>query len=106
MSSSVSSECAFSQGGITISKRRNRLKGDIVEALQCVKCTIQHDLLFREPGPSSIFEVEVNNANEYGEVAADAENDDEGSETAEGWDNLLLEDEDYSLTTEMDTDSY
>jgi hAT family C-terminal dimerisation region len=84
MSSSVSSEHAFSQGGITISKQRNRLKGDIVEALQCVKCTIQHDLLFREPGPSSIFEVEVNDANEYGEAAADAENDDEGSETAEG----------------------
>jgi hypothetical protein len=50
--------------------------------------------------------VEVNDVNEYGEAAVDAENDDEGSETAEGWDNLLLEDEDYSLTTEMDTDSY
>ncbi|KIK33711.1 hypothetical protein CY34DRAFT_32916, partial [Suillus luteus UH-Slu-Lm8-n1] len=37
MAASVSSEQAFSQGGITISKRRNRLKGDIVEALQCVK---------------------------------------------------------------------
>jgi hypothetical protein len=106
MSSSVSSERAFSQGGITISKRQNRLKGDIVEALQCVKCTIRHDLLFREPEPSSIFEVEVNDANEYGEVAADAENDDEGSETAEGWDNLLLEDEDYSLTTEIVTGSW
>ncbi|KIK31598.1 hypothetical protein CY34DRAFT_39380, partial [Suillus luteus UH-Slu-Lm8-n1] len=34
MTSSVSSERAFSQGGITISKRWNRLKGDIVEALQ------------------------------------------------------------------------
>ena len=40
MSSSVSSERAFSQGGITISKWRNRLKGDIVEMLQCVKCAI------------------------------------------------------------------
>ena len=29
MSSSVSSERAFSQGGITTSKRRSRLKGDI-----------------------------------------------------------------------------
>ena len=35
MSSSVSSKHAFSQGGITINKWRNRLKGDIVEALQC-----------------------------------------------------------------------
>jgi hypothetical protein len=33
MSSSVSSERAFSSAGITISKRRNRLKPDIVEAL-------------------------------------------------------------------------
>src|SRR5258708_11831166 len=56
MSSSVSSERAFSQGGITISKRRSRLKGDIVEALQCIKCAIRHDLLFREHTPSSISE--------------------------------------------------
>jgi hypothetical protein len=40
MASSVSSERAFSQGGITISKRRSSLKGDIVEALQCIKCAI------------------------------------------------------------------
>jgi hAT family C-terminal dimerisation region len=38
MSSSVSSERAFSQGGITITKQRNRLKEDIVEALQGLKC--------------------------------------------------------------------
>ena len=48
MASSVSSERAFSSAGITISKCRNRLKGDIVEALQCMKCLIRHDLLFRE----------------------------------------------------------
>ena len=29
---------AFSSAGITISKQWNRLKGDIVEALQCLKC--------------------------------------------------------------------
>jgi len=88
MSSSVSSERAFSQGGITISKRRNRLKGDIVEALQCVKCAIRHDLLFQEPGPSSILEVEVNNDSEYSD---DGNGDDEGSETAEDCNDLLLE---------------
>ncbi|KAJ6550367.1 ribonuclease H-like domain-containing protein, partial [Mycena sp. CBHHK59/15] len=49
MASSVSSERVFSSAGITISKRRNRLKGDIVEALQCLKCFICKDLLFREP---------------------------------------------------------
>ena len=36
MSSSISSEHAFLQGGITISKWCSRLKGDIVEALQCI----------------------------------------------------------------------
>jgi hypothetical protein len=66
-----------------------------------MKCTIRHDLLFREPGPSSIFEVEANDDHEYGE---DGEDDEEGSETAEGWDDLLLKDEDDSLTIEMDTD--
>src|SRR5260370_17573413 len=63
MASSVSSERAFSQGGITVSKRRSRLKGDIVEALQCVKCSIQHDLIFQEPGPSTTLETEFNNDN-------------------------------------------
>ncbi|KAG1723058.1 hypothetical protein EDB19DRAFT_1764870 [Suillus lakei] len=59
MVSSVSSKCAFSQGGITISKCHNRLKGDIVEALQCIKCAIHHNLLFCEPGPSSLIEDEL-----------------------------------------------
>ena len=49
MASSVSSERAFSATGITISKHRNRLKGDIVEALQFLKCLLHRDLLFREP---------------------------------------------------------
>ena len=48
MATSVSSERAFSAAGLTISKRRNRLKGDIVEALQCLKCLYRNDLLFRE----------------------------------------------------------
>ncbi|KAJ7809562.1 ribonuclease H-like domain-containing protein, partial [Mycena olivaceomarginata] len=49
MASSVSSERAFSSAGITISKRRNRLKGDLVEALQVLKCLMCRELLFREP---------------------------------------------------------
>lgn len=48
MASSVSSESAFSAAGITISKCRNRLEGDIVEALQCLKSFIHQDLIFRE----------------------------------------------------------
>src|ERR1700675_3900044 len=48
IASSVSSERAFSSAGITISKRRNRLKADIVEALECLKCMFNHGLLFCE----------------------------------------------------------
>jgi hAT family C-terminal dimerisation region len=47
MASSVASERAFSSAGITISKRRNRLDGDIVEALQCLKSFKCHDLMLR-----------------------------------------------------------
>ena len=59
MASSVSSKRAFSSAGITISKRRNRLKPDIVEALQFLKCIYRRDLLFREE-PSTELEVELN----------------------------------------------
>ena len=45
MASSVASERAFSSAGITISKRRNRLDGDIVEALQCLKSLNSQDLM-------------------------------------------------------------
>ena len=48
MASSVSSERAFSSAGITISKRRNRLDADIVEALQCLKSFIAQDLMARD----------------------------------------------------------
>ncbi len=53
MASSMSSERAFSSAGITIRKRRNRLKGDIVEALQFLKFAIRRDLIFQEPDPLS-----------------------------------------------------
>ncbi|PPR07905.1 hypothetical protein CVT24_002800 [Panaeolus cyanescens] len=53
MAASVSSERAFSSAGITISKRRNRLKGDVVEAIECLKCIFHHDLLFRRIVTSS-----------------------------------------------------
>jgi hypothetical protein len=48
MVSSVSSERAFSSAGITISKCCKRLKGDIVEALQCLKCMYHNDLIFQK----------------------------------------------------------
>ena len=39
-----------------IRKRRNQLKGDVVEALQFIKCLLQKELIYREPQPSSILE--------------------------------------------------
>ena len=106
MAASVSSERAFSQGGITVTKRRNWLKGNIVEALQCVKCAVRHDLLYREPGPSSILEAEVNDDGQCSDDSDNGDNDGDGFEV-EGWNDLLLvEDDDGSLTAGIDTDSY
>ena len=50
MASSVSSERAFSSAGITLSKRRNRLQADIVEAMQFLKWAFKSNLtsIFRE----------------------------------------------------------
>ena len=59
MASFVSSERAFSGAGITISKRRNRLKGDIVEALQVLKCAIRTELLVWPLMPSSALEEQL-----------------------------------------------
>jgi 3'-phosphoadenosine 5'-phosphosulfate sulfotransferase len=93
----VSARTAFSQGEITISKCRNCLKGDIVEALQCIKCAIRHDLLFREPAPSSILEMEEASDRELENASTqeDSREPDEESDIEEfSWDELLTEDED------------
>ena len=47
MVSSVASECAFSSAGITISKHHNRLDGDIIEVIQCLKSLNTQDLMLR-----------------------------------------------------------
>ena len=91
MSSSVPSERVFSQGVITISKRRSCLKGDIVEALQCIKCAIRHDLLFREPAPSSILEAEETGDDELDDAGEPGE---ESDVEEFSWDGLIIEDED------------
>ena len=59
MATSVSSERAFSAAALTITKHRNRLKADIVEALQVLRMLYNRDLMFREPSPSSAIELEV-----------------------------------------------
>ena len=54
MGSSVSSERAFSAAGNIISKRRNRLRADLVEALQFLKYLYRTDFLFREQDAAAI----------------------------------------------------
>jgi hypothetical protein len=54
MATSVSSERAFSAAALTITKRQNRLKGDIVEAIQVLRMMYQRDLMFREPPPLAL----------------------------------------------------
>jgi hAT family C-terminal dimerisation region len=96
MSSSVSSEHAFSQGGITISKRHSCLKGDIVEALQCIKCAIRHDLLFQVPALSLTLELEEHDEEPELDVTGGDLREPEDESDVEGvsWDELLIEDED------------
>jgi len=98
MASSVSSEHAFSQGGITISKRRNRLKGAIAEALQCIKCAIRHDLLFHEAAPSSLDEI----TDEY--EVEDSLGGEQDTECEEGWESLFLEEDEDDNDLESDVE--
>ena len=72
MASSVSSERAFSSAGITISKRRNRLGPDLVEALQFLKCWFRRDLIFREyPTIASEYNVGQQAKQDEGNVSMD-----------------------------------
>ena len=64
-----------------ISKRRNRLKPDIVEALQFLKCIYRRDLLFCEE-PSTELELDIG---EYEDILPAVEGDD----AKEGWDGLI-----------------
>jgi hypothetical protein len=75
MSSSVLSEQVFSQGGIIITKHQNHLKGDIVEALQCLKCLLRRDLILCTP------------------VEDDSDNKD-SEDAEEGWDCFVEDDSD------------
>lgn len=87
MGSSVSSERAFSSAGITISKRRNRLQADIVEALQFLKCLLRKDLIYREPQPSSILEQKLTDLEDGGDLD---EVDHDDSDDPAGWEKLFI----------------
>ena len=65
-----------------------------MEALQCIKCAIRHDLLFRERPPSSKLEADL----EADAADEDRELDAEGSDVEDfSWDGLLIDDEDDDL---------
>ena len=85
MASSVSSEHAFSSAGITLSKRHNRLKGDIVEALQCLKCMFHNDLIFWEVVAATEEEAELEDLDL--DLAADPDTIEDGFT----WDELLVD---------------
>ena len=92
MASSVSSEQAFSSAGITISKRRNRLKPDVVEALQCLKFMIKRDLFFRfDP---SIAADEMQEEEEEEEEAASGLEEEANGKNGKSWDEMWIVDDD------------
>ena len=71
MAASVSSERAFSAAALTITKHRNCLKGDIVEALQVLRMMYNHDLIFPETAPSSAVEIALEEESELKEGGGD-----------------------------------
>jgi hypothetical protein len=95
MASSVSSERAFSSAGITISKCRNRLKGDIVEALECIKCLLHRDLIFRPTTTLDQVEKELEDEEMDEELAGFREIVNEGDEFT--WDSLVDDEEEPSV---------
>ena len=97
--SSVSSERAFSSAGITITKRRNRLKADVVEALQGLKCAFKRNLIVREPSPSSVLEAEIL-------IEEEAEMEVEDSMTISQHDNSVVLVLDLDSDVEIDNSVY
>jgi hAT family C-terminal dimerisation region len=92
MASSVSSERAFSSAGITISKRHNQLKGDIVEALQCMKVVYHSDLIFREVIVTKELEKELEDLEPY-VPGHDEDWEDVDVYDAFSWDQLVADDD-------------
>ena len=98
MASSMSSEHAFSSAGITLSKRRNCLQADIVEALQFLKCIFHHDLIFRKESTLKEEELLLDPSRDAGE---DSENVSEKSSEA-SWEELFIDSNDIAESdTEM-----
>ena len=88
MALSVSSECAFSSAGITISKHWNQLKKDVVEAIQCLKCMYKNDLIFRKV--ETIVDKEKEMDEDY-ELAMDNEGVKSDSDEQFSWDQIITD---------------
>lgn len=86
MYTSVLRKYTFSTAGITISKQHNQLRGDIIKALQFLKCFFLHDLLFREAKDLSIASETPSDG-----LATNCNNSIDSDETKEGsgWDELV-----------------
>lgn len=89
MASSVSIERAFSSSSITVTKRRNRLKHDLVEALQILKCSLRSDLFYTAHGPTSQEEQDI----EAEDIAAAAGLGDDLPETDKNKRAVILEED-------------
>jgi hypothetical protein len=74
-------------------------KGDIVEALQCVKCALHNNLLFHKLGPSSLGEFETDELELELELESGQAADGDGTDK-QGWDDLLLEEAYNDLETQ------
>ena len=65
-----------------------------MEALQCVKCAIRYDLLFKESAPLLTLEAEISTED-------DDDTGGEGFEIAEFWDDFLIEDDRSEINVEF-----
>jgi hypothetical protein len=93
MASSVSSERAFSSARITITKCRNRLKPDVVEALQCLKFMIRRDLFFRFNPSIAADEMQQEDATLELDLEA-------GDSEGKSWDEMWIVDDDDNTDDE------
>lgn len=94
MASSVSSERSFSAAGITISKHCNRLKEDIIEALQCLKCLYHEDIIFREVVTVAEIEAEMDDAETCLDQAYGNKVDLDKEEDVFSWDQYIIDEDD------------
>ena len=71
VASSISSKHPFSGSVITITKWHNHSKGDIVEALQVIKCAPRTELLVHKPAPNTTTEFTILNNEETTDPASE-----------------------------------